>query len=884
MNNKGLSFMAGLTLVTLVACSSGAPPPGQPSPNEALFIPANAWLDAVPAGATKLTPEDFSARIAAGELVLTSSASVLANAAGRAKHYQDDLAFLHTVTNPTPELTALLAQAAIPGDTSDRPVKTTGGQQVLLFGLDTQVRNAAEAYRSANSVENALTDYAQTYSLLPSDLQALAPTPAGLNGKSLEAVRAALSGLNSLLKTRPAVLRVARLESPGGAGLRSQGLNAGNGSDNNGPCTPTNLVKRYWFPLKNFVSPVKNQGSRGTCWAFSAIGALESREQVQNNNPANLSEQFLVNKVKQDWDSSDYTDGYSATKALNTALSKGQVFPSEGSWTYNGATTRATVKDGDKGSYAGACAGYTGMCSDTAHQSGESCTTFILSFCGYVKVTYGGAGVASSATTQVWNGNQVFDLERYRLLLARGHVLIATFPVYRGFMDDVKSDGVVSNYSTTMIDTKGKEVNGAYGRHAVQIVGFLSNDDLASFGTPAAIAGGGYFIIKNSWGCGSGDGGYYYVPADYVSRLFDSLSTLVFDTQRSEAWNREQATPGGTDAPGIEIKANPGRVDLRVETDLALLFRVTHPVAKSVSLTVTSDRDGQLYDGPWDTDQALFSPSLKVTFATAGPRRLHLLAKYGTSEAVGTLNVDAVNSPPYLRLLSSGSPYQGEPYSVTALIQDLNEPDARSLCANAVWSVDGPDTLASATGCSQVIRFGTTGSRQVRVSTHDSEGAVGSDYLFLNVLPPPANPYPRLLGAGVYSLEYVLASGSALRFCDSLAVTGGATINLTESGCSAGIRPVPAQRYLAQAKIENPTQEILTYDWNLYVTRDSEILLYSAIQSTNPDFKLHDYGNEGLVTSDCRVTLKINAPDPSRSKGPVTVWTGRCTYHATILK
>ena len=70
------------------------------------------------------------------------------------------------------------------------------------------------------------------------------------------------------------------------------------------------MVARFWFPLKSFVSPIKKQANRGLCWAFAAIGAVESRERVQNNNRVDLSEQFLVNKVKQDWDDDDYNDGY----------------------------------------------------------------------------------------------------------------------------------------------------------------------------------------------------------------------------------------------------------------------------------------------------------------------------------------------------------------------------------------------------------------------------------------------------------------------------------------------------------------------------------------------------------------------------------------------
>jgi hypothetical protein len=54
-----------------------------------------------------------------------------------------------------------------------------------------------------------------------------------------------------------------------------------------------------------------------------------------------------------------------------------------------------------------------------------------------------------------------------------------------------------------------------------------------------AVGGGGYFIIRNSWGC-SGDGGYFYVPADYVSSLFTDLAILEIDGRRSARWNIEQ--------------------------------------------------------------------------------------------------------------------------------------------------------------------------------------------------------------------------------------------------------------------------------------------------------------------------------------------------------
>ncbi len=252
-----------------------------------------------------------------------------------------------------------------------------------------------------------------------------------------------------------------------------------------------------------------------------------------------------------------------------------------------------------------------------------------------------------------------------------------------------------------------------------------------------------------------------------------------------------------------------------------------------------------------------------------------------------TSSVTVVNTPPTLTLQRSGDPLQGETYSIFALVKDINELDASLLCVNTRWSVDAPDTLSSATGCDQKVTFGAMGSRQVRVTTQDSDGATASQTLMLNVQPPPVNPYPRILGNGVYARDFGGGVGG-LRSCSDVVVNSGSTIDLRQDGCTFGIFTVPPPRYSASVAVENPSNETLTYDWKLLVKDfygvESELITANASSKPSLEMKYILLDSNGaplegnLVTRDCEVTLKVNAPDPKRSKGPLAVWGGKCSY------
>ncbi|GIW38681.1 MAG: hypothetical protein KatS3mg075_162 [Meiothermus sp.] len=359
----------------------------------------------------------------------------------------------------------------------------------------------------------------------------------------------------------------------------------------------------------------------------------------------------------------------------------------------------------------------------------------------------------------------------------------------------------------------------------------------------------------------------FIVDIPVIGRVAEHSGTLY---EIGREFGRSPAPP-----PTITIRTSPATVQLRVETDLAQFFRVAHPLG-NVDLTVTSNLDGTLYSGSWSTDpNSLFGPELKRTFNTVGSRTLTLIARYVNSQTSSSLVLDVVNTPPTLNLQYGGDPRQGQIYPITVLITDPNEPDTTRLCGSTQWSVEAPDTLSATTGCSVSVTFGTTGARQIRVTARDSEGATTTRTLTLDVLPPPANPYPRITDYGVYSAEY---TGGPIH-CGSVRVASGSTINLSDRGC-----PTP-HRYYGRITVENPNDEALTYDWKLHVSPPGfDNLLLSETASTSYIFELYNVHNSGLRTDDCRVTVKVNAPDPSRSKGPITVWTGRCTYYSFTLR
>jgi hypothetical protein len=183
------------------------------------------------------------------------------------------------------------------------------------------------------------------------------------------------------------------------------------------------------------------------------------------------------------------------------------------------------------------------------------------------------------------------------------------------------------------------------------------------------------------------------------------------------------------------------------------MVSVAHPVARAVHMVIRSDVEGVLYDGPWITDRAVLGGTRAPhTFSATGRHLLGFTASYGSQSVRVGVAVDVANTAPTLRLLASDA-RQGEPYAIAAQPADLNEPDATGLCTRSRWTVTAPDTLSGTSGCNQSVTFNGIGRRTVSVSTTDTEGLAVTTLLNVNVLPPAANPYPRISAARVLSRQ-----------------------------------------------------------------------------------------------------------------------------------
>jgi hypothetical protein len=365
-------------------------------------------------------------------------------------------------------------------------------------------------------------------------------TPASLADSLLPAVQRALATIGSnapaiygLAPVQSFVLSCA-LQTPGSSIVANE-VTVGDMTYSNGCHTPAanGVVANFNWVNRNLVSTVKSQGARGVCHIFGATSAMEEIVARDTGCIVNLAEQDFLEHVKLTWSPSLFGESGDPGVDLNLAASNNYHFAWEDQWDYNPSYYRINPPEsGPPNPFAfdDSCTGYPypGLepgCSNTAPQAPIFCTGVDSeTVCAYGLAVLTGPNSPFMATTtgSMWNPqNTSLSLDYMLLTLAFNNALVIGFGVTDAFFN--QTDGYVTYDPSSKFD----------GGHAVHVVGYVANSDLAANPATASAppgAGGGYFIIKNSWGTCAGDVGYYYAPVAYLEAEIGAAYSLSAET------------------------------------------------------------------------------------------------------------------------------------------------------------------------------------------------------------------------------------------------------------------------------------------------------------------------------------------------------------------
>lgn len=298
------------------------------------------------------------------------------------------------------------------------------------------------------------------------------------------------------------------------------GAGTGNDRTNSFPACTTHkaggVFTNYNWSNKYYATSVKNQGARGTCVSFGIASAEEMKVAKLNNKWINLSEQDYYYKNKAVWWPSNYGDGLNTFSTWQKLDLINYHMPYENDWDYNPSYSR--ISNNTTHTYTNSCSGYSEECSDTNHQGKLLCVN--LPLIGNICGSYSGANTSNpynlpGIIQELWNpGNTGLSVALTAINLALGNPVVISLNVTPSF-DSPDANGFV-RYTGSGESSRGG--------HALHVTGFIENDALASVlpSAPAG-AGGGYFIVKNSWGVCFGDAGYIYLPFEWVKKYTYSM-------------------------------------------------------------------------------------------------------------------------------------------------------------------------------------------------------------------------------------------------------------------------------------------------------------------------------------------------------------------------
>jgi C1A family cysteine protease len=248
-------------------------------------------------------------------------------------------------------------------------------------------------------------------------------------------------------------------------------------------------------PAGNYITPVRDQGSAGTCWAFAAVGAVEANYDITYNvlnSTLNLSEQNLVCAGSQKFiANSDVNSGWE-DQAVYYVFSTG--ITTESKIPYNQTNTSPNWP---------LTTPYT-LYRITNMQWSES---------SYPP----GTGILSADPASIKTYLKDYGPLTAAIDADNDFMTPTGAPHYGSNPHGSGSDAIPQGLSLSPLGgPRGADLN-----HAIVIVGYT--DD-------ATVAGGGYWHIKNSWGSTWGPTGDGYGYISYATMQTDDYITAITGT------------------------------------------------------------------------------------------------------------------------------------------------------------------------------------------------------------------------------------------------------------------------------------------------------------------------------------------------------------------
>jgi len=130
--------------------------------------------------------------------------------------------------------------------------------------------------------------------------------------------------------------------------LKAHLFDANGAVEQDEPHNASSLPAAFDWREKGAVNPVKNQGSCGSCWAFSTVGNIEGVNFVQTKKLLSLSEQELVDCDKTGSQGDQGCQGGLPSNAFKFLISTKTGLDSEATYPYAGSDDMCAVKKADE--------------------------------------------------------------------------------------------------------------------------------------------------------------------------------------------------------------------------------------------------------------------------------------------------------------------------------------------------------------------------------------------------------------------------------------------------------------------------------------------------------------------------------------------------------